>query len=233
MQITFFIKYFSKGDDRSIKIKKNVISMLFLKGGSILVGLMLVPLTIDYVDSERYGIWLTLSSMVAWIHFFDIGINNGLRNKLGQAFANEDLILAKKYVSTTYALMSLIFLPVMIVLLIVSQYISWNEVLKIASNNENILLAVNILVVYFCINFILSTVNVVMLADQRPADASLRQLIQQLVSLLVVYLMTICTKGSLLNLCIGMCISPLIVLFAFNITLFNRRYRIIAPSFKQ
>lgn len=53
--------------------------MLFIKGGSILVGLLLVPLTLEYVDSESYGIWLTLSSMVAWISFFDIGINNGLK----------------------------------------------------------------------------------------------------------------------------------------------------------
>ena len=63
------LNFINKGSERSIKAKKNVLSMLFIKGGSILVGLLLVPLTLEYVDSESYGIWLTLSSMVAWISF--------------------------------------------------------------------------------------------------------------------------------------------------------------------
>ena len=81
------LNFINKGSERSIKAKKNVLSMLFIKGGSILVGLLLVPLTLEYVDSESYGIWLTLSSMVAWISFFDIGINNGLKNKLAESLA--------------------------------------------------------------------------------------------------------------------------------------------------
>lgn len=105
------LNFINKGSERSIKAKKNVLSMLFIKGGSILVGLLLVPLTLEYVDSESYGIWLTLSSMVAWISFFDIGINNGLKNKLAESLALKNYELGQKYVSTTYAILSLIFIP--------------------------------------------------------------------------------------------------------------------------
>ena len=62
----------TSGSERSAKAKKNIIEMLFLKGGNILIGLLMVPMTINYVDSENYGIWLTLSSMVAWMSFFNI-----------------------------------------------------------------------------------------------------------------------------------------------------------------
>ena len=84
--------------------------MIVLKGGNVLVGLLLVPLTLHFVSSETYGIWLALSSIVAWFSFFDIGINNGLKNRLTEALAHQDMVLAKKYVSTTYALMVLIFM---------------------------------------------------------------------------------------------------------------------------
>ena len=110
------LNYFTKGDDRTLKVKKNILLMLLYKGGSILISFLLVPLTINYVDSECYGIWLTLSSMIAWMSFFDIGLNNGLKNKLAEALAKNDFTLGQKYVSTTYAILALIFIPLMILL---------------------------------------------------------------------------------------------------------------------
>ena len=112
------------GSERSVKAKKNIIGMLFFKGGNILIGLLIVPMTINYVDSENYGIWLTLSSMVAWMSFFNIGLNNGLKNKLGEALAKGDLLLGKKYVSTTYALLCLIFIPLMFIFLFMRRRIT-------------------------------------------------------------------------------------------------------------
>ena len=122
----------TKGSERTIKAKKNVLLMLLYKGGSILTGLLLVPMTIDYVDSENYGIWLTLSSMVAWMSFFDIGLNNGLKNKLTECFATKDYELGKKYVSTTYAILTLIFVPLMLILLFVVPFVNWENLLNIS-----------------------------------------------------------------------------------------------------
>ena len=223
---------FLSGDERSVKVRKNAAAMVFLKGGNILVGLLLVPLTLNYVSADTYGIWLALSSMVAWFSFFDIGINNGLKNRLTEAFAHNDTALAKKYVSTTYALMLMIFIPLMVIMLVVAPFLDWYSILNLHQGEVNGLLAsVCIVITYFCINFILSTVNVVMQADQRPADAALRIFLQQLLSLLVIYVLTLTTKGSLVKLCAALCASPIAVVGLFNITLFSGRYREIAPSF--
>ena len=59
--------YLNSGSARSIKAKKNVIQMFVIRGFSILIGFVLLPVTIGYVNSETYGIWLTISSMVAWM----------------------------------------------------------------------------------------------------------------------------------------------------------------------
>lgn len=223
--------YISSGNTRSINAKKNVLRMILYKGGNILIGLLLVPMTINYVDSENYGIWLTLSSMVAWMNFFDIGINNGLKNKLAEALANKDYQLGKKYVSTTYAMLSAIFIPLMLILLLVVPFINWPSLLNLSPKyGHDLIVALCILVAYFCLNTIFSTINIVMIADQQPADASLRTLLQQATSLAIIFVLTKTTGGSLINLCLALCFSPLIIVCIFNYTLFKGRYSIIAPS---
>ncbi len=230
MKIKAFSDKFA-GNDRTIKVKKNIMAMLLIRGGNILIGFLLVPMTINYVDSERYGIWLTLSSMVAWIQFFDIGINNGLKNRLTEAIAKDNHMMARKYVSTTYAILAMIFIPLMVVLLLLTPVMNWNNLLNISSKDESLVIPIAIIITYFCINFIFSTINIVLLADQRPADSSFRQFLQQVLTLIIIYVLTLTTKGSLTNLCLGLCASPLIVIVFFNFTLFKGRYKSFAPSF--
>ena len=79
------LSYLNKGNRRSARAKKNIAAMFALKGVSILCQLAVVPMTINYVSKYEYGIWITISSLVAWLSFFDLGIGNGLRNKIGRA----------------------------------------------------------------------------------------------------------------------------------------------------
>lgn len=225
--------FFNSGNARSIKAKKNIFQMLFIRGTSILIGLVLMPMTIGYVNSETYGLWLTISSMVAWISFFDIGIGNGLKNRLAEALAAEDYELGRKYVSTTYTILSLIFIPLMLLLIPIAQLLDWPSILNVnAENCEGVLTAITITIAYFCLNFILNTINVVIMAEQRPADASLRSLMQQVVSFIIIFILTKTTEGSLIKLCIALCASPILVVSFFNFTLFSGRYKKIAPSLR-
>lgn len=101
--------YFTKGNERSVIIKKNIAASLVLKCVSILISLQVVPLTIDYINPTKYGIWLTLSSIIAWLSYFDLGFAHGFRNRFAEAKAKGDIRLAKEYVSTTYAVLFLLF----------------------------------------------------------------------------------------------------------------------------
>ena len=87
---------------RSRKTKLNIVAMLGVKGLSMLISFLYVPLLLNSMDSENYGVWLTLTSLVSWVAIFDIGLGNGLRNKLAEALARNDELLGRKYVSTAY-----------------------------------------------------------------------------------------------------------------------------------
>src|SRR6476646_9497261 len=112
--VLFFKSLINRGHDRSVNIKKNIIGLFVIRGCSIAISFILVPLTIRYVNPTQYGIWLTLSSIVAWFSFFDIGFGNGLRNKFAEAIAKGDTELAKIYISTTYAILSIVISCILI-----------------------------------------------------------------------------------------------------------------------
>lgn len=199
---------------------------------AVLLSFLIMPLTIDYVSPELYGIWLTLNSTVAWLQIFDVGINNGLRNELAKALAINDIKSAKSLVSTAYISLIFIFLPLLFILLAIVPIVSWDQILKVAINDD-ILLCIRIVIVYFCIRFILSTINIVLLSDQRAAEASYRGVIEQLISFVAVFLLTKTTKGSLSFLAFALCIIPLAVLLGYNLYLFRTRYRQISPHWRE
>jgi len=174
-------KYFSVGHERSINAKKNIFALFLIKGVSIAISLIIVPLTINYINPSRYGIWLTISSIVGWFSFFDIGLTQGLRNKFAIAKANNDDSLIQTYVSTTYALLALIFSGVWIIFIIANQFLNWASILNVpdAMRNEVTQLAI-IVFTYFCIDFILRIITTLLTANQQPAKSSLVDLLGQI-----------------------------------------------------
>lgn len=55
---------------------------------SIIISLLLVPVTLNYLNSYEYGVWLTLSSILVWINYFDIGLGNGATQPFNRSFGN-------------------------------------------------------------------------------------------------------------------------------------------------
>jgi len=222
--------FFTRGPERSIKAKKNILASILIKGGSIGISLLLVPLTINYVNPSRYGIWLTLSSIVAWLSFFDIGLSQGLRNKFAEAKAKNDDSLAQVYVSTTYALLGIIFLAIWILFLVFNNFLDWSKILNVESSMQSEVSILAIIVfTYFCCSFVLKIISTILLADQQPAKSSLIDLLGQIFSLILIIILVKTTEGSLLKLGIALCLSPLLVLIGANTLLFSGDYRKYRP----
>ena len=226
-------KYLHQGSIRSIEAKKNILGSLFIKLLSILINLLLVPLTINYVNPSRYGIWLTLSSVIAWISFFDIGFTNGLRNKFAEAKAKGDTDLARKYVSTTYFYIGAIFLIIWVMLLLFSFFFDWRSFMNISdvSKNEISILGA-IICTFFCLQFVFKIINTLLIADQKSAIAAFLDMVGQLLALVCIYLLTIYTSGSLIKLGLALGLTPILVIILANIFLFNSKYKQYAPSLK-
>ncbi len=229
---TSITKFFS-GNSRSIKIKKQVIYSFSIKGLSILLGLLYVPLLLDYLDSERYGIWLTLSSIIVWFNFFDAGLGNGLRNKFTEALAKSEFELGTEYVSTSYVLLSFIFIPLLIIFHIVNPLMDWNQILNTETiNQEELSKLVSIVFTFFILRFLLKLIGVILIADQRPAVNNAFGPLSNLIAFIVIYILMYTIEGSLVSLGLVLSLSPFFVYLVASVYFFSKDYRDYRPRLK-
>ena len=220
------------GDQRTSKAKKNILLSIGIKACSILVSLVLVPLTLGYLNKYEYGIWLTLSSTLMWINYFDIGLGNGLRNKLAEALADSDVKIGQVYISTTFALLTIIMVVFYLLYYVCHFFFSWNAILNISSNElstdlDNLVLFV---LLFFCLNFILKVIGNVYLAKQLSVVNDLMIFVANVCSCIIIYILTLTTEGDLAKVALVYSVSPVVVyLLAYPIT-FSYLYKDLAPK---
>ncbi len=229
----YFINFF-KGQTRGAKAKRQVSYSILIQGLSIIIGMLYVPLLLNYLTQEKYGIWLTLTSILGWFSFFDIGLGNGLRNKLTEVFAKNNHNLGKKLVSTTYFFLICIFGVILVLFHISNFFLDWNLILNTKTiDSRELHNLVSIVFTFFILHFIFQIISVVYLADQKPSASKMMATACNLFSFLIILILTrISVNGSLLL--VGIVISSIPVLLFITVTLisFNTSYKNIKPSLK-
>nr|WP_057114897.1 oligosaccharide flippase family protein [Flavobacterium sp. Root935] len=227
------IKGCFNNNDRSQNIKANVVGSIFLKGISIFLSLLVVPLTINYISPYQYGVWITISSIIGWLSFFDIGFGNGLKNKFVEAITIGKLKLARIYVSTTYSILALIILLIWVVSVLISKFVDWPKFLNVkGANNEELFYVMLIVLSTFAFQFVLGLINTILSALQKPVITSLINVISQFLVLIGIYILSKTSSGSILNLSLLNGTVNTLVLFIFSIYLFKTSLKNYVPSFK-
>lgn len=99
---SFFARYKKLSDNNKIVVS-NVAGAFVVKGFALFVTLYTLPAYIAFFNnSEVLGLWFTILSLLNWILNFDLGIGNGLRNKLATALTHKDNNLIRHYISSAY-----------------------------------------------------------------------------------------------------------------------------------
>ena len=216
------MRLFSNNSARTAAIYRNVVLSFLLKGFSAIITLLMVPLTLTCLGEYQNGVWLTISSLLVWIDQMDIGLGNGLRNKLAESIAHNDTMQARQSVSSTMAMLTCITLPLtlLLVLLVVSTdvYAFFNADQAIISDLRAALLAAVVLV---CITFVLKIVGNVYMGLQQPATSNLILVSGQALALLATWLLMKNGQATFFNIVIANTTAPLAAfLVAFVITFF-------------
>lgn len=220
-------------DPRSKKAVKNVVASFGLKGLSMLFSFILVPLTLSYLTQYEYGVWLTLSSILVWLDFFDIGLGNGLRNKLTESIAQGDWDKGRSYVSTTFFILSIIGVIVIFLFYIVSFFVDWDVVLNTRDKPIPQLGEIVFIVFLLCVvNFVMKIIGTIFTANQEPMISNLFSCLGQGFSIVLIFLLKQLTVGNLMYVAICFSISPILVyLFSYPYA-FKLRFPELAPSIK-
>lgn len=233
ISVTDLKVFFTRGNERTVKAKKNIAASFIIKGLSIVIHLLLIPLTLNYLNPTKYGIWITLFSIISWFTFFDIGLGNGLRNKFAEAIAKGEKEKARIYVSTTYGILSIIVLILFIVFFIANYFVDWTVILNAPAELKNELSTLAIIVFgFFCLSFVIQLIGTILTADQKPAIKNLFNLLSNLTALAVIYVLAKTTSGSLIYLGITVSAAPVVVFFIASIVFYKKNYKEFIPSLK-
>ena len=216
---------------RTSNVRRQIIYSFWIKALSVLLSLVLVPLLIDTLSAQRYAIWLTLASIFSWFSFFDMGLGNGLRNKLTEAVAGGNQRLAKEYISTAYGVIALIFSVLMVLFWVGNPYIDWQVILNVQSiDNEELRLLTGVVFSLVLMRFIFQLVGVVYVAMQEPAVNNAIAAVGNLLAFICILCAYWAGSRNLLlysALLVGM---PLLVLLVCTYFAFGRTYAYLSPS---
>ena len=92
---------------------------------------IMTPMYLDYFkDQSILGVWYTLQSILLWILTFDLGVGNGIRNRLATAIAKDDIREEKKIISSGYIVFGIMTAVVVVVLAIVVPILDWQKALN-------------------------------------------------------------------------------------------------------
>ena len=208
-------------NSRNKMLRNNILISGFLKIVGLLTSLVIVPITINYLNNEVYGIWMTITSILYWITTFDIGLGNGMRNYLAEALATNDTKLGKKYISTTMLLLSLIALSMAIVLLYPLITINFNSFFNTnAIAGNELRMAVVIAVGFTLMNFVLKNIGMIFVAMQKYAINDLLSISGNVIALIIIYILTKVTTGNLVLVVLAYTMTSCVAFLLAAIPLF-------------
>ncbi len=220
MQNIFSLSFLLR-DQQFGKIRLYTLLSLFFRLLSVLCSFLIIPVTLSYIGKDQYGVWLTITSFTVWLASMDLGLGNGLRNKLAEAIACNNKQLGIEYVSTTYGVFSLILFLLMLVFLIANSFLNWNAILRTTISSYQLTLVIIITVVSFLLRLLLNLAVTIIIALQKVYVESLINFLINLSTIISIYLLPRFFQPSFTTFSISLAIIPIVILLLFNIFLFK------------
>lgn len=229
---------FSSKNKDTVNVIKNIVNAVFIKGGGIIVGLLTTPAYMNYFkEQEILGVWFTILSVITWMLNFDMGIGNGLRNKLVEelTLGNEKSAI-KKLVSSAYIFLILVSLFVGTFVLFGIRYVDWNSFFgldKALLQEKELQFAVGIVMLSILLQLVLRLVTSIEFALQKSYVANLLLFITN--TLILVYVLianATNNNNNIIALAIAYLLAVNLPLAVATVSLFCGQMKYARPNVK-
>jgi O-antigen/teichoic acid export membrane protein len=140
--------------------------------------LITVPLALKYLGNERFGLWMTISSLLAMAAFADFGVGNGVLNTVAKASGKDDRESIRKAISSGFAVLSSIAILLITAFFLIYRYINWGNFFRVVTPQARLEAgpALAVFVICFALNISMDVVQRVQLGLQQGYRYSLWQL---------------------------------------------------------
>ena len=220
-----------RSNERHRRIALSAAASALSKVLGMVTALVSIPLALGYLGAERFGIWSTLSSLMVALQFADLGIGNGLINRVAEAHGRGDREAIRRYLSS--GLLALLVVAGLVGLLIPAAvfWVPWPQLLRLqdAVAIAEVGTAVAAFAACLALAIPLGVVQRVQIGLQRGFVASLWQCAANLLSLLAIWLATQWQLG-LAWLVLALLAAPLLTALINGLWFFGVAERGLRPS---
>ena len=125
------------------------------KGISGLALFACIPLLINYLGDDNYGVWVLVFTLFQWVLMMDFGIQSSLKTKIPVLLHDKKIDLLKSYIKSTYKISSYIALGIFVLFILLIYTFDFRSGLNITFHSEYFVNKIFIInVFFFCVNFI-------------------------------------------------------------------------------
>ncbi|NCP25160.1 MAG: oligosaccharide flippase family protein [Erythrobacter sp.] len=225
-----------EGGDRWGRARHRQIARATLVGivsrvASILTVIVTTPLAYEYLGEDRFGLWATITSIVAFLSFADLGIGNGLMSSIATAHGANDKDRVRALVSSGYAMLSLVAGSILLLLWAAYPFVDWatlfNVETELAASEAGPATAT--FLVLFLLNIPAMMIQRIQLGLQQSHIYSAWQIVTGLIAIAGTYL-AVTFECGLPVLVLALSGPPLLVNLSNTIVSFWKRHRDIRPT---
>jgi len=204
------------------------------RGSSMGAALITIPLTLHYLGTERFGLWMTISSIIALAPFADFGIGNGVVNTVAAAHGRDDNHAIRRAVSSGFAILTAIAAVLAAGFLASFRLVDWARLLHVSSPLARAETPPAILAFALCIllNIPLDVVQRTQFGLQEGYRTNLWQATSSLLSLAGI-LLVVHLHGGVPALVAAFAGAPVLGVLLNSLTFFGLRRRDLFPSLRQ
>lgn len=154
---------------RSLRAAATGASSVAAKGLAGVVMLVSIPLTLRYLGPERFGLWMTITSLQAILAFADFGLGNSLLSTVAEASGRKDDGLIGRAVLTALAMQAAVAALLLLALLVIYPHIGWSSLLNVRTSTAKAEAgpALAVFVAAFCIRSVVVVIQQAQLGLQQ------------------------------------------------------------------
>lgn len=179
------------------RISSSVLTWSVATGVRFLVSIFTVPILLNYLGAEKYGVYITISSWITFLGFLDFGLGKSLLNKVAAADGLSDRELARRNISSGILLLLAAALILGLIFIFIAPYISWENVISNVSADllEQTQPAIILLILLFLVNLPLGLVQSIQVGHQEGYISSLWWLLGTILGFVGIILVTVLGGG--------------------------------------
>lgn len=125
----------SRSKARNVRAAITALSSIGAKGLVGVISLLSIRLTLGYLGSDRFGLWITIASLQTVFSFTDFGLGNGVLHTVAEAFGRGDMKLVARAVRSALTAQIALAGTLLSIFWLTFRYIDWARIFHVYGTN--------------------------------------------------------------------------------------------------